>query len=67
MLIEVSPIARAVVGNAAIDLEIGIVGGQAPITDIPTEPIREAILEALERDWPEYTTDALTRQAQRGG
>ena len=65
LMIEASPIARAVVANAAIDLEIWIVGEPDPITDIPTEPVRAAILEALERDWPAYIADVLVRQAQR--
>jgi hypothetical protein len=65
LLIEASPIARAVVGNAALELTIFMVGESAPITDIPTEPVRAAILEALERDWPPYITGALERQAQR--
>ena len=64
LLIEASPIARAVVANAAIELTIFMVGESAPITDIPTEPVRAAILEALERDWPPYITGALERQAQ---
>ena len=67
LLIEASSIARAVVGNAAVELTIFMVGESAPITDIPTEPVRAAILEALERDWPAYITDALARQAQRAG
>jgi hypothetical protein len=65
LLIEASPIARAVVGNGALELTIFMVGESAPITDIPTEPVRAAILEALERDWPPYITGALERQAQR--
>jgi hypothetical protein len=67
LLIEASPIARAVVGNAADELTIFMVGEPAPITDIPTEPVRAAILEVLERDWPPYITGALARQAQRAG
>lgn len=67
LLIEASPIARAVVANAAINLEIRVVGEPAPITDIPTEPVRAAILEALERDWPSYITAAMARRAQRAG
>jgi hypothetical protein len=67
LLIEASPIARAVVANAAIDLTIFVVGESAPITDIPTEPVRAAIVEAVERDWPPYITAALERQAQRAG
>lgn len=67
LLIEASPIARAVVANAAIDLTIFVVGESAPIADIPTEPVRAAIVEALERDWPTYITGALERQAQRAG
>jgi hypothetical protein len=67
LLIEASPIARAVVANAAIDLTIFMAGELTPIMDIPTEPVRAAILEALERDWPSYITGALARQAQRAG
>ncbi len=67
LLIEASSIARAVVGNTAVELTIFMVGESAPITDIPTEPVRAAILEALERDWPPYITEALARQAQRAG
>ena len=67
LLIEASPIARAVVANAAVELAIWIVGESAPITDIPTEPVRAAILEALERDWPPYITDVLARQAEPRG
>jgi hypothetical protein len=67
LLIEASPIARAVVGNAAVHLTIFLVGESAPITDIPTKPVRAAILEVLERDWPPYVSAALERQAQRAG
>jgi hypothetical protein len=67
LLIEASPIARGVVGNAADELTIFMVGESAPITDIPTEPVRAAILEVLERDWPPYITGALAQQAQRAG
>jgi hypothetical protein len=67
LLIEASPIARAVVGNAALELTIFMVGESAPITNLPTEPVRAAILEALERDWPAYIADALARQPQRAG
>jgi hypothetical protein len=67
LLIEASPIARAVVANAATELTIFMVGETAPITDIPTEPVRAAILEALKRDWPPYISGALERQAQRAG
>jgi len=65
LLIEASPIAMGIVANSAVHLEIFAVGEPAPITDIPTEPVRAAILEALERDWPSYINTALARQAQR--
>lgn len=61
LLIEASPIARAIVANAALHLEILLVGPPGPSRVIPTEPVRAAILDALERDWPPYITAALER------
>lgn len=56
LLIEASPIAMAIVANSAIHFEIFAVGEPGPPQEIPTEPVRAAILEALERDWPPYIT-----------
>lgn len=62
LLIEASPIAIAVVANAAVHLEVFLVGECGPSRPLPTEPVRAAMLEALERDWPAYITRALARQ-----
>jgi hypothetical protein len=61
LLIEASPIARAIVANAALHLEILLVGPPGPFRDVPTEPVRAAILGVLERDWPEYITATMAR------
>jgi hypothetical protein len=54
LLIEASPIAMAVVANAALHLDIFIVCGGVEDADKHTEPVRAAIQAALERDWPAY-------------
>lgn len=61
LLIESSPIARAIVANAALHLEILVVGPPGPSRDIPTEPVRAALLDVLERDWPAYITATMAR------
>ena len=61
LLIEVSPIARAVVANAAMHLQVFAPGGRVEDGDVHTEPVREAIRQVLERDWPPY----IRRIAQR--
>ena len=55
LLIQASPIARAIVANAAIHLEIMFVGESSIQTaDDHTEPVRKAILGSLRRDWAPY-------------
>ena len=54
LLVESSSVARAVVANAAMHLDIVIVGGGVENADVHTEPVREAIQGALERDWQQY-------------
>lgn len=61
LLIESSPIARAVVANAALHLEIIIVGGGVEDADFHTEPVRAAIQGALERDWQPYIRRVLAK------
>lgn len=58
LLIEAAPITRAIVANAALRLELVVVG-EGPVRDLPTEPVRAAILEVLERDWPPYISELL--------
>lgn len=54
LLIEASPVAMAVVANAALHLDVFIVGGGVEDVDRHTEPVRAAIQAAFERDWPAY-------------
>ena len=49
-----SPIAMAVVGNAATHLDILVIDGGIEDADDHTEPVRAAIQAVLERDWPSY-------------
>lgn len=65
LLIAVSEIAVAVVANAALHRTILVVGERDPIPKNVDEDVRAAILEALERDWPEYITGVLARHAAR--
>ena len=55
------PIAMAVVANAALHLDIFIVGGGVEDADRHTEPARSAIQAALERDWPAYIRRVAVR------
>ena len=62
LLIQASPIARAIVANAAMHLQIMFVGDTAVETaDVHTEPVREAIRTALERDWRPYISRISAR------
>ncbi len=54
LLIEASPIARAIVANAAINLHFLVDPDDRCESEIPTEPVRAALVEALERDWAAY-------------
>lgn len=54
LLIEASPLARAVVADSANHLTIHYAGGGMEDGAIHTEPCRAAILAALERDWPAF-------------
>lgn len=65
LLIEASEIAVAVVANAALHHTILVVGELVPIPEDVDEDVRTAILEALERDWPDYITGVLERHAAR--
>lgn len=61
LLIESSSVARAVVANAALHLELLVVGGGIEDGDFHTEPVREAIQCALERDWERYISGTLAK------
>ena len=62
LLIQASPIARAIVANAALHLEIFHVGDDdIEDADLHTEPVRDAIHAALERDWQPYITRFAAR------
>ncbi len=65
LLIQASPIARAIVANAALHRELFIVGEGVQNADVHTEPVRAAILGALERDWPPYIARVLTKASSR--
>jgi hypothetical protein len=68
LLIEASPIAMAVVGNAAMHLDILIPGHGIEDADHHTEPVRAAIHATLERDWPTYIRQVARHQeANRDG
>jgi hypothetical protein len=54
LLIESSPMARAVVANTADHLTIFVVGGGIEDGAAHTEPCRQALVNTLERDWPAY-------------
>jgi hypothetical protein len=60
LLIQASPIARAIVANAAIHLEI-VRDNWLERADVHTEPVREAIHMALQRDWRPYITRIAAR------
>jgi hypothetical protein len=60
LLIEASPIARAVVASAADRLTIFVVDGGIEDGGDHTEPCREAIVATLERDWPAYIRRVVT-------
>ncbi len=65
LLMEASAVARAVVANTTRHLTILMVGEHEPIPDDVDEQVRSAILEALERDWPDYIAGILGRYAAR--
>ena len=67
LLIESSAVARAVVANAAMHLELLIVGGGIEDGDFHTEPVREAIRGALERDWENYIRQILAKPTHLHG
>jgi hypothetical protein len=56
LLITASPVAMAVVGNAAIHHEILWIDGGIEDGAHHIEPVRAAIQSVLERDWPAYIT-----------
>lgn len=60
LLIQASPIARAVVANAADHLTI-YMPDRIEDAAAHTEPCRAAILDALERDWPAYIRSVAGR------
>ena len=55
LLIQASPLTMAIVGNAAVRLELATVGGAVTNAAAYDEPVQAAIAAALERDWPEYS------------
>jgi hypothetical protein len=59
LMIEASPVARAIVANAATRLELFIVGEAVQDADVHTDPSRAAILGALVRDWAPYINRIL--------
>ncbi|MCU1394878.1 MAG: hypothetical protein JWM34_3306 [Ilumatobacteraceae bacterium] len=62
LLIQASPVARAIVANAAIHMEIMFVGEPlAQSADDHTEHVRNAILGGLLRDW----APCISRRAAR--
>lgn len=65
LLMEASAVARAVVANTTRHLTILVVGEHEAIPDDVDEQVRSAILEALERDWPDYIAGALGRYPAR--
>ena len=62
---EASAVARAVVANSTRHLTILVLGKHEPIPDDVDEQVRSAILEALERDWPDYIAGVLAHHARR--
>ena len=65
LLIEASSIARAIVANASLSLELRVVTDERYEAELPTEPVREALLEALVRDWPLYIRSVVESQRSR--
>jgi hypothetical protein len=67
LLIEASPIAPAIVANAALSLEIRVITDEPLDSELPTEPVRAALTEALVRDWPPYIRAVVEDQRKPVG
>jgi hypothetical protein len=67
LLIQVSPVARAIVANASLNLELRVVTDEPLGPELPTEPVRDALTEALVRDWPPYIRAVVEDQHRRVG
>ena len=67
LLIEVSPVARAIVANASLNFELRVVTDEPLGPALPTEPVRDALTEALVRDWPPYIRAIVEDQRRRVG
>ena len=67
LLIEVSPVARAIVANASLNFELRVVADEPLGPALPTEPVRDALTETLVRDWPPYIRAIVEDQRRRVG
>jgi hypothetical protein len=61
LLIDASPLTMTVVVNSAEDATIHYNDGGAESINRHVEPVRAAILEVLERDWPAWVRSVLGR------